>query len=94
MLNVLWTRELTSKIDESEVIINTPNPGWCYSGLHRHQITSLYDLVLKMLLWTSTEGRHCLVDALVLHEDSHGQYRSEQRQTSRLFLLNLPAAVY
>ncbi|KAF2494629.1 short-chain dehydrogenase/reductase SDR, partial [Lophium mytilinum] len=81
LLNVFWTRELASRIDKSEVVINTPNPGWCYSGLHRYQMTSLYDLVLRMLSWTSAEGGHCLVDALVLHEESHGQYLSEQKET-------------
>ena len=32
------------------------------------------------------EGGHCLTDALVQHDGSHGEYFSEQRQTPYVYL--------
>ncbi|CAG8961496.1 hypothetical protein HYFRA_00013846 [Hymenoscyphus fraxineus] len=83
LLNVLWTRELASRVSEHEVIINTVNPGFCYSGLHRHVKTGagIMNIVLWMIGWTTAQGGHCLTDALVEHEDSHGRYLSEQQIT-------------
>ncbi|KAF2275722.1 short-chain dehydrogenase/reductase SDR [Westerdykella ornata] len=79
LLNVLWTRELASKVNQNEVIINTVNPGFCYSGLHRHEKTGIIKIFLWALAWTSQQGGHCLTDALVNHPDSHGKYLSEQK---------------
>ncbi|KAF2250601.1 dehydrogenase [Trematosphaeria pertusa] len=80
LLNVLWARELASKVSPEEVVINTVNPGFCYSGLHRHESTGIIKIFLWMLGWSSVQGGHCLTDALVQHRDSHGEYFSEQRQ--------------
>ncbi|KAJ4354137.1 uncharacterized protein N0V89_005870 [Didymosphaeria variabile] len=80
LLNVLWTRELASKVDKEEVVVNTVNPGFCYSGLHRHS-ASVINVFLWLFAWTPEQGGRCLTDALVKHEDSHGQYLSDQRQT-------------
>lgn len=81
LLNVLWTRELAGKIPADEVTINTVNPGFCYSGLHRHEKTGIIKIFLWAFGWTSVQGGHCLTDALVQHDKSHGEYFSEQRQT-------------
>jgi NAD(P)-dependent dehydrogenase (short-subunit alcohol dehydrogenase family) len=78
LLNVLWTRELAERVTRSEVIVNTVNPGFCYSGLHRHETSGLIRPFLWAFGWTTQQGAHCLTDALVGHEDSHGQYLSEQ----------------
>ena len=79
LLNILWTRELAGRIDSKEIIINTVNPGFCYSGLHRHEKTGVIKIVLWLFGWTSEQGGHCLADALVEHDDSHGQYLSLQK---------------
>lgn len=84
LLNVLWTRELAEKVNPSQVIINTVNPGFCYSGLHRNEKTGIIKIFLWAFGWTTQKGGHCLTDALVGHGDSdkfpiHGQYLSEQR---------------
>ncbi|KAE9379480.1 short-chain dehydrogenase/reductase SDR [Stipitochalara longipes BDJ] len=79
LLNVLWTRELADRIDSKEVLINTVNPGFCYSGLHRHEKTGVIRIVLWLFGWTTEQGGHCLADALVEHDDSHGQYLSLQK---------------
>ncbi|KAF2196178.1 short-chain dehydrogenase/reductase SDR [Delitschia confertaspora ATCC 74209] len=83
LLNVLWALQLASKITNDKVVVNTVNPGLCYSGLHRHEkpvgITTVF---LWLTGWTTQQGGHCLVDALVEHETSHGKYLSEQRVTS------------
>jgi len=84
LLNVLWTRELAEKVDGSQVIINTVNPGFCYSGLHRHEKTGIIKIFLWAWGWTTQQGAHCLTDALVEHGDAdkdfaHGKYLSEQK---------------
>lgn len=86
LLNVLWTRELAARIDSKEVLINTVNPGFCYSGLHRHEKTGVIKIFLWLFGWTSEQGGHCLVDALVEHDDSHGQYLSLQKSMKYVFL--------
>jgi retinol dehydrogenase-12 len=82
LLNVLWTRGLASKISAEEVIINTVNPGFCYSGLHRHESTGIIKIFLWAFGWTSVQGGHCLVDALIQHHESHGLYLSDQKETA------------
>ncbi|KAF2180128.1 short-chain dehydrogenase/reductase SDR [Zopfia rhizophila CBS 207.26] len=79
LLNVLWARELATKIKKEEVVLNTVNPGFCYSGLHRHEKTGIIKIFLWAFGWTTQQGAHCLTDALVEHEDSHGEYLSEQK---------------
>lgn len=80
LLNVFWTRELASRISPGEVVVNTVNPGFCYSGLHRHS-ASFINVFLWLFAWTPQQGGSCLVDALVGQEGSHGAYVSEQRPT-------------
>jgi len=80
LLNVLWTRELASKIDVSDVIINTVNPGFCGSSLHRDEISVGFRVFKNIFAWTSAQGGHCLVDAVIVKkEDTHGGYLSEQK---------------
>ncbi|KAF2265022.1 putative 3-oxoacyl-reductase [Lojkania enalia] len=79
LLNVLWTRELASKLIDRPVILNCVNPGFCYSGLHRHEKTGIIKIFLWLLAWTTQQGGYCLTNALIEHEDSHGQYLSEQK---------------
>ncbi|QSZ31944.1 hypothetical protein DSL72_001513 [Monilinia vaccinii-corymbosi] len=47
LLNLLWVRELASRVGAKEVIINTLNPGFCHSGLHRHETSG----IIKIFLW-------------------------------------------
>jgi retinol dehydrogenase-12 len=91
LLNVLWTKGLASKVSAEEVIINTVNPGFCYSGLHRHESTGIIKVFLWAFGWTSVQGGHCLVDALVQHNASHGVYLSEQKET--VYVLPLAQAI-
>lgn len=81
LLNVLWTRELSTKVPAESVIINTVNPGFCYSGLHRHESSGIIKIFLWLFAWSSAEGGYCLTNALIQQENSHGKYLSEQRQT-------------
>ena len=77
---------MAARIDSKEVLINTVNPGFCYSGLHRHDKTGVVKIFLWLFGWTSEQGGHCLLDALVEHDDSHGQYLSLQKSTKYVFL--------
>ena len=78
LLNILWTRELASKTQSDEVVVNAVNPGFCYSGLHRHSSGAI-NIFLWLFGWKTEVGARCLTDALVMHEDSHGSYLSEQK---------------
>ena len=39
-----------------------------------------------MFGWTSAQGGHCLVDALVQYGECHGKYLSEQKETKHVLL--------
>ena len=80
LLNVLWARELASKVKSSEVIINMVNPGFCRSSLHRDDNSTALRVFKKILAWTAAQGGHCLLDAATIHQaESHGGYISEQK---------------
>jgi len=82
LLNVLWTLQLASKITNNKVVVNTVNPGLCYSALHRHEAAvSVTTIFMWLTAWTAEQGGDCLVDAVVEHPTSHGQYLSEQQVT-------------
>ncbi|PSN61803.1 dehydrogenase [Corynespora cassiicola Philippines] len=79
LLNVLWVRELASKMSTTNVVINAVNPGFCHSGLHGRGSSTRTKILLRLLGWTSVQGGHCLTDALVQQKDSHGGYLSQQK---------------
>ena len=82
LLNVLWARELASKVDASQVVINTVNPGLCWSSLHRDENSAALRVFKNIFAWTAAQGGHCLVDAATVQQgESHGRYISEQRIT-------------
>ncbi|KAK6950574.1 6-phosphogluconolactonase sol3 [Daldinia eschscholtzii] len=77
LLNVLWMRELSSKISASDVIMDAVNPGFCQSTLHRTDSSG--SSFANLIGWTSAQGGHCLTDAATQHaKDGHGAYVSEQ----------------
>lgn len=77
LLDILWTRALAARLDPTNIILNTLNPGYCKSAFHRVDATA--EWVSSFLAWTSAEGGYHLTDAVVRHPDSHGEYLSEQR---------------
>lgn len=82
LLGVLWVQELASKIDSSEVVINSVNPGLCWSSLHRDDDNFGFRAFKHLFAWTSAQGGHCLADAAIVQSsESHGNYLSEQRRT-------------
>lgn len=78
LLNVLWTRELSTRISKIpvNVIINTVNPGFCASSLHRADPSA--SKLTSLIAWTAAQGGHCLTDAVTLHGEEQGAYISEQ----------------
>lgn len=94
LLNVLWARELASKIARSSIIINTVNPGMCNSSLHRDDSSAGMRIFKKVFAWTTAQGGHCLVDAaIVKQDDTHGGYISEQKSRPYVFLPHLPITI-
>ncbi|RYP51841.1 hypothetical protein DL768_002917 [Monosporascus sp. mg162] len=78
LLNVLWTRELSARVANSKlnIVINTVNPGFCASELHRADPQA--SKATRLLAWTAQQGGHCLADAATRHIEDHGAYISEQ----------------
>ncbi|KAI0425448.1 short-chain dehydrogenase/reductase SDR [Xylaria sp. FL1042] len=78
LLNVLWMRELSARVSKLKlnVVINTVNPGFCASSLHRADPQA--SKAVNLLAWTAAQGGHCLTDAVMLHAEDHGAYISEQ----------------
>ncbi|KAJ6023821.1 dehydrogenase [Penicillium herquei] len=77
LLNVLWLRELSSKVGP-DVIVNGVNPGLCASTLHRSDTTPGIGMFNKIFAWSSEQGGHNLVDAAIQHATDQGAYISEQ----------------
>jgi retinol dehydrogenase-12 len=78
LLNVLWTRELNARANRLQfnVVINTVNPGFCASSLHRSEPQAA--IAVKIFAWTTEQGGHNLADAATQHVADRGAYISEQ----------------
>lgn len=82
LLNVLWTRELASKVDPSEIIINTVNPGLVKSNLNRENTNGMEKRFRDLFGRTTEEGARTIVDAAVIQgPQTHGGYLSECKLT-------------
>ncbi|KAL2754838.1 hypothetical protein ACRALDRAFT_1071479 [Sodiomyces alcalophilus JCM 7366] len=79
LLNVLWMRELSDRARKMQldIVINTVNPGFCASSLHRTDPQA--STAVNLIAWTAAQGGHCLTDAATLHGDARGAYISEQK---------------
>jgi retinol dehydrogenase-12 len=85
LLVVFWFRELASKVDAKEVIINAPNPGFVASQFHRHDSSAGFKVFTKLLAWTPAQGAYFLTDAAVTKQaESHGAYIQEQKITPQV----------
>ncbi|KAL8751747.1 MAG: hypothetical protein Q9199_006211 [Rusavskia elegans] len=83
LLNVLWARELASKVSKDEIIINTVNPGLVKSSLHRENTNAAEKKFTAFFGWTPEEGGRTLVNASVAQGSiTHGQYMSECKPTA------------
>ncbi|KAH7115006.1 dehydrogenase [Dendryphion nanum] len=79
LLEVFWARELASRTKSKEVIVNTVNPGLCWSQLHREDSTTALWVFRKLFARPAVQGAHALVHAVVVQDqDTHGGYLSEQ----------------
>jgi retinol dehydrogenase-12 len=79
LLEVFWIRELASRTKSVEVVVNTVNPGLCWSQLHREDSTTALWLFRKLFARPAVQGANALIHAVV-EEDwgIHGAYLSEQ----------------
>ena len=83
LLNVLWTRELASKVNASDIIVNTVNPGLVKSTLHRENTNAMEAKFTEFFGWTTEEAARTLVNAAIIQgPQSHGGYLSECKLTS------------
>ncbi|KAH7378431.1 dehydrogenase [Phaeosphaeria sp. MPI-PUGE-AT-0046c] len=82
LLGVFWFRELASRVDAKEVIVNAPNPGFVASQFHRHDPSAGFKVLKTLLAWTPTQGAYFLTDAAATKQaESHGEYIQEQKIT-------------
>ncbi|KAI4098313.1 MAG: hypothetical protein L6R37_006543 [Teloschistes peruensis] len=82
LLNVLWTRELASKVDPKVLVINCVNPGLVRSSLHRENTNAAEKKFTAFFGWSTEEGGRTLVNASVAQgPDTHGGYMSECQPT-------------
>lgn len=68
MINVLFVRALAARLHNKPLIVNTVNPGYCYSGLRASfsGIRAIIDwLMEKALARTSEQGARQLVWAAI-----------------------------
>ncbi|ATY59841.1 Short-chain dehydrogenase reductase SDR [Cordyceps militaris] len=79
LLNVFWMRELNARAAklELDIIINTVNPGFCDSSLHRSDESARS--FVKLIAWTSAQGASVITDAATRHATDRGAYLSEQQ---------------
>ncbi|KAL1799161.1 hypothetical protein ACET3X_003198 [Alternaria dauci] len=77
LLNILWMRELSSRVT-GNVVINAVNPGLCASALHRSDPTPGLAYLNKIFAWTPAQGGHNLTYAATQHVDEPGAYLTEQ----------------
>lgn len=78
LIGLFWMRELASRVNSSEVIVNATNPGFCKTDLPG-QIKGIQSYVISLAGWaigrSAQEGGRCLVDAAVVQgPESHGKY--------------------
>ncbi|KAI4209167.1 MAG: hypothetical protein Q9214_000094 [Letrouitia sp. 1 TL-2023] len=82
LLNVLWARELASKVDSKDIVINTVNPGLVQSSLHRENTSAAEKKFTAFFGWSTEEGGRTLVNAAVAQgPETHGGYMSECKPT-------------
>ncbi|KAL9124437.1 MAG: hypothetical protein Q9217_006229 [Psora testacea] len=81
LLQLFAVRSIASAISRNSpfIILNTVNPGLCYTDLTRNAAGSTYYLMKVMralLAWTAEEGSRTLVHAVTTGKESHGVFIS------------------
>jgi len=77
LLVLFAVRELAARLKASEkslVIVSTPNPSYCKSGLLRESVSFGSRMSEKILARSTEEGSRALVHGIMAGVDSHGQY--------------------
>lgn len=82
LMEILLAREMATRVNKSEIIVNSLTPGYCHSGLI-DSITGPTRLVLNLLkkavARTTEVGGRTLVAAIVPSPESHGRYLNDSR---------------
>ena len=85
LLLTLAHRDLVDQVDtmtkgsQSRVIINDVNPGWCATGLFRHEKEPGFgkQVAFRLMGRTGEAGARTLVHAASAGKETHGKYLSE-----------------
>ena len=85
LIEILYVRELTKRMatgadeakgGEPSVIVNAPNPGWCWSEIIKEK-NFVIRTVMTLIARTTEHGSRALCSAALAGKESHGQYMSE-----------------
>ncbi|CZR56755.1 related to enoyl-CoA hydratase/isomerase [Phialocephala subalpina] len=82
LVNLIFVKELASRVDGEKVVVNLINPGSVDTGLHRdgNKLIQTFDRVMGR---TPDEGGRLLIDAAVVKgRGTHGLYLSEAKVTN------------
>jgi NAD(P)-dependent dehydrogenase (short-subunit alcohol dehydrogenase family) len=82
LLVIYGTREFaareTKKYGDKAIIVNTPNPSFCKSGLQDERRNDAgYETMEKVLARTTEEGSRTLVHGILGGRETHGQYLND-----------------
>ena len=87
MLNVFFARGLSERLSDKPLIVNTVNPGFCYSALRRN-ITGLRAwpvwLMEVLLARTTEQGSRQLIWACIGRKDNIDQLRGAYISSMRV----------
>lgn len=75
VFNVLFARALSDRLQGKPIIVNSLDPGFCYSSLRRHTtgfLTLMYRLMELALARTSEEGSRQIVFAAIGGDEENG----------------------
>ncbi|PPQ80660.1 hypothetical protein CVT25_001622 [Psilocybe cyanescens] len=87
LLNVLFARALSDRLHGKPVIVNSLDPGFCYSSLRRHTTgfkTLMYKTMECALARTSEEGSRQIVFAAIGDEENKNELRGAYLTMSKV----------
>ena len=86
LLEVLYVRELVTKLaagahganksGDPPVIVNLPNPGWCWSEIIKGKTLPIR-MMMTLIARTTEHGSRALCSSALAGKESHGEYLSE-----------------
>ncbi|KAF8180838.1 short-chain dehydrogenase [Pholiota molesta] len=87
LLNIFFVRALSERLKDDSIIVDSLNPGYCYSSLRRKMtgIRAVLDwLMEKVLAYTTEEGSRQIVYAAIANEDKKEEMQGAYISLSKI----------